>query len=99
MNIEEKIRNENKEISKSILRIMKDIKTNYGEKGKTNSEEFKINPKEKYNPDDLFKNKFTTNENKNKDIDVTNNDSSIVKYKESFFARFTNKIKKLFKIE
>lgn len=93
MNIEEKIRNENKEISKSILRIMKDIKTNYGEKGKTNSEEFKINP------DDLFKNKFTTNENKNKDIDVTNDDSSIVKYKESFFARFTNRIKKLFKIE
>lgn len=99
MNIEEKIRNENKEISKSILRIMKDIKTNYGENGKTNLEEFKINPKEKYNPDDLFKNKFTTNENKNKDIDVTNDDSSIVKYKESFFARFTNKIKKLFKIE
>ena len=99
MNIEEKIRNENKEISKSILRIMKDIKTNYGEKVKTNLEEFKINPKEKYNPDDLFKNKFTTNENKNRDIDVTNDDSSIVKYKESFFARFTNKIKKLFKIE
>lgn len=90
MSIEEKIRKENKEISESILRIMKAIKTN--------SEGSKIEAKEKYNPDNLFKNKFTTNENKSKDINVTDDDLPIVKYKESFWARFTNKIKKLFKI-
>lgn len=97
MNIEEKIRKENKEISESIIRIMKAVKTNYSKKVKTNSEESKINPKEKYNPDDLFKNKLTTNENKH--IDVKEDDSPILKYKKSFLTRFINKIKKLFKIE
>ena len=94
MNIEEKIRNENKEISKSILRIMKDIKTNYGEKGKTNLEEFKINPKEKYNPDDLFKRKNSSeivNENNQNNIEET----ALTEYKENFFTKVKNFILQL----
>ena len=97
MNIEEKIRNENKEISESILKIMKDVKTNYDEKEKTKLQELEIERNEKYAPDNLFKNKPITDNNK--DVDTLDNNSSITKYKKSIFSKFIKKIKKIFNIK
>lgn len=97
MNIEEKIRNENKEISESILKIMKDVKTNYDEKEKTKLQELEIERNEKYAPDNLFKNKPITDNNK--DVDTLDNNSSITKYKKSIFSKFITKIKKIFNIK
>ena len=97
MNIEEKIRNENKEISESILKIMKDVKTNYDEKEKTKLQELEIERNEKYALDNLFKNKPITDNNK--DVDTLDNNSSITKYKKSIFSKFITKIKKIFNIK
>jgi len=97
MSMEEKIRSENKEISESILRIMKDVKTNYAEKEKTKLQELEIEKNEKYAPDNLFKDKPITDNNK--DVDTLDNNSSITKYKKSIFTKFITKIKKLFNIQ
>lgn len=95
MSLEEKIREENTEISKTLLRIMKEVKTKYNEKEKIKLEELEIKKKEKYNPDNLFKNKLISKENK----DIENSNLPINKYKDSFFARFINKIKEIFNIK
>lgn len=49
---------------------------------------------EKYNPDDIFKNK-----NKQEIVEeVTTNNVAMTEYKESVFKKFINKIKQIFKI-
>lgn len=96
MSMEEKIRRENKEISESVLRIMKDVKTNYAEKKKTKLQELEIEKNEKYAPDNLFKGKLITD---NKGVDALETNSSITKYKKSIFTKFITKIKKLFNIQ
>ena len=96
MSMDEKIRSENKEISESILRIMKDVKTNYAEKEKTKLQELEIEKNEKYAPDNLFKDKPITD---NKGVDDLETNSSITKYKKSIFTKFITKIKKLFNIQ
>lgn len=47
--------------------------------------------REKYNPDNLFKNKSNNIENN------TNNPVEMVEYKESIFKKIINKIKSIFK--
>lgn len=95
MSLEKKIREENKEISRTLLRIMKEVKTKYNEKEKSKLEELEINKNEKYNQDNLFKKNSIPKENK----DIENSTLSINKYKEPFFARFINKFKKIFNIK
>ena len=51
--------------------------------------------REKYNPDNIFKNR---NEENKKEENIVQNEVALVEYKESIFRRFINKIKNIFHI-
>ena len=51
--------------------------------------------RERYNPDNIFKNR---NEENKKEENIIQNEVALVEYKESIFRRFINKIKNIFHI-
>ncbi len=59
---------------------------------KNNGIEYQKELREKYNPDNLFKNKVSQ-------IETVENSVAMVEYKESIFKRFINRIKSIFKIK
>ena len=91
MNREKIVREENKKISETILKIMQDTREFYKEKKYERLEQFEIEKREKYNSDNLFKNKSTNKENKGATECL-----SKVDCKESLFIRFINRIKHFF---
>ncbi len=59
---------------------------------KNNEIEYQKELREKYNPDNLFKNKVSQ-------VETVDNSVAMVEYKESIFKRFINKIKSIFRIK
>lgn len=59
---------------------------------KNNEEKYQAELREKYNPDNLFK-------NKQKEVEEKNEDTSMVEYKENIFKRIISKIKDIFHIK
>lgn len=57
-----------------------------------NENKYQAELREKYNPDNLFKNKVSQ-------IETVENSVAMVEYKESIFKRFINRIKSIFKIK
>lgn len=57
---------------------------------KNNEIEYQKELREKYNPDNLFKNKVSQ-------VETVDNSVAMVEYKESIFKRFINKIKSIFR--
>ena len=57
-----------------------------------NENKYQSELREKYNPDNLFKNKVSQ-------IETVENSVDMVEYKESIFKRFINKIKSIFKMK
>lgn len=60
---------------------------------KTNEEKHQAEIREKYNPDNLFK-----KHNVQQEENIITNEVSLVEYKEPFFKRIFNKIKRMFHI-
>lgn len=60
---------------------------------KTNEEKYQAEIREKYNPDNLFKKRISQQEE-----NIITNEVSMVEYKEPFFKRIFNKIKRIFHI-
>lgn len=60
---------------------------------KTNEEKHQAEIREKYNPDNLFKKR-----NSQQEENIITNEASMVEYKEPFFKRIFNKIKRMFHI-
>lgn len=60
---------------------------------KTNEEKYQAEIREKYNPDNLFKKRISQQEE-----NTITNEVSMVEYKEPFFKRIFNKIKRIFHI-
>lgn len=60
---------------------------------KTNEEKHQAEIREKYNPDNLFKKR-----NSQQEENIITNEVSMVEYKEPFFKRIFNKIKRMFHI-
>lgn len=67
----------------------KELKTLF----KTNEEKHQAEIREKYNPDNLFKKR-----NSQQEENIITNEASMVEYKEPFFKRIFNKIKRMFHI-
>ena len=64
---------------------------------KKNSEENERLKREKYNPDDIFKNRQINNEKQNeKKEEVDSSNLPVVKKEDNFFKRFINYVKSLF---
>ena len=61
-----------------------------------NEESYQNELRKKYNPNDVFKNVSSNVLVHNEEINVQEN-NALVKYKENFFSKFFNKIKRLFK--
>lgn len=59
---------------------------------KNNEIEYQKELREKYNPDNLFKNKVSQ-------VETVDNSVAMVEYKESIFKKFINKIKSIFRIK
>ena len=57
-----------------------------------NENKYQSELREKYNPDNLFKNKVSQ-------IETVENSVDMVEYKESIFKRFINKLKSIFKMK
>ena len=66
-------------------------KKEFDDKLKANEVEYQATMREKYNPDNLFKNKVTQAKN-------TESTRDMVEYKESLFSRLKNWIKQIFNI-
>ncbi len=60
---------------------------------KTNEEKHQAEIREKYNPDNLFKKR-----NSQQEENIITDEVSMVEYKEPFFKRIFNKIKRMFRI-
>ncbi len=59
---------------------------------KNNEDKYQAELREKYNPDNLFKDRIRINNT----INETSNITEMIEYKESIFKRFLNKIKSIF---
>ena len=67
-------------------------KNNYVKILQTNEIKYQEKLKEKYNTDNLFKNKETK-------IEIVNNSVAMVEYQKSFFTKFIKKLKSIFHIK
>ncbi len=90
---EKKISDENYEISKKIYNLFKKYR-NYNNEN-TDSKIENTTQITEFNYDDLFKNRKKTIENTDEKNNIDN--VSLIQYRENFFIKFLNKIKKIFK--
>lgn len=93
MSIEEKIRIENKEISESILKIIKNVKNIYEKKEQTELMKREIEKREEYDSNNIFK---CRQKNENNINPLESENVSMIEYKESMFTRVIKKIKDWF---
>ena len=70
-------------------------KENLARMFKENEDKYQKDLKEKYNPDNIFKNR---NQENKKEENIIQNEIALVEYKESIFKRFINKLKNIFHI-
>lgn len=95
MNNEELIMKENKEISHTLLRILKEKREILNEEEKTKLVKFEEEKMLKYNPANLFKNRKNVVKNYKNNVLA---EKTIIEYKEkNFLQKIFNKIWNLFK--
>ena len=70
-------------------------KENLARMFKENEDRYQKYLREKYNPDNIFKNR---NQENKKEENIIQNEIALVEYKESIFTRFINKLKNIFHI-
>ena len=87
---EKKVSDENYEISKKIYNLFKKYRRYNNDSKIKNTPQFN-----EFNYDDLFKNRKKTIENTNEKNNIVS--ASLIEYKENFFTKFLNKIKRIFK--